>query len=48
MKIEFKQDYIKRCYEAYQYSSFINPLMQNLEKGNSIITILKNLCIYGK
>lgn len=35
MKIEFKQDYIKRCYEAYQYSSFINPLMQNLEKGNS-------------
>lgn len=31
----FQQEYIKTCFQAFQYSPFINKIIENLENGNS-------------
>lgn len=31
----FTKEYIKQCFQAFQYSSFINKIVENLESGNS-------------
>lgn len=35
MIIQFKDDYKKRCYDAFKYSPYINNIMENLETGYS-------------
>lgn len=35
MIIQFKDDYKKRCYDAFRYSPYINKVMENLEAGHS-------------
>lgn len=31
----FSEEYKQECYEAFRYSTFINLIMDNLNKGNS-------------
>jgi nucleoside-specific outer membrane channel protein Tsx len=35
MKVTFKDDYKKKCFQAYQYSPYINKIMEHLELGDS-------------
>tara|TARA_R110000868_G_scaffold28617_4_gene107116 strand:+ start:13149 stop:13463 length:315 start_codon:yes stop_codon:yes gene_type:complete len=35
MTVQFKDDYKKKCYEAFKYSPYINKIMENLESGHS-------------
>jgi type II secretory pathway predicted ATPase ExeA len=33
--MEFQQNYIKECFQAFQYSTFINKIVENLETNQS-------------